>query len=895
MPRYLITDPFPSVPGLIPGDALVIAPNSGVRRVLGVPTRDLQSIAKELLKRNGFGIATPIQAAHSLAASAAEVSGRTNASSVARHFRETVGTILRSGIDVENLSRYGSYRAQQAAEITSKYRDRLARHRLVDSDAALVTALAHDLVEPQKVFVYGYFRGRQFTARREEFEFIDRIAGDESVFYLPFCDVPLFSVNGEWMEFLQSRGWKINDESQDETVNTGKALAAVFAGLSSEKADADAIEYADVEAEVRGVLARAKAAALGGIQPGRIAIVCRNIRLYAKNLISVAREYQMPIDIDCEVDLAETDLGAFIDLLINVLERRGKDDIQFDKAKDKRAFQYEPTLRLLLHRLGPGLSDEQRAIAYASRPDSFEDWNAITGEVDKLQFDGEMTSEQWTDRLRKLLFDWDLRGHEKLGRSATGIEAFDKFFESLDQVARERSLSPFSAAEFAMDVADVLANIKTPLHAASGGVKVLLPNVAVGAEYDRMFVIGMAEGILPAPSSDSSVIDFYEREQLRQHGVEFENALEVPRWEALSFYFTLLACRDNISFSYPKFSGDGETIESSYFKRLGLKPKRPDYHYVSSAVELRQAVLEDRRRNDDPVLPPARHQFDVENGRESDAPPDKYDGVIGVPVHRYSWSASSLARIGSCPFKWFVSDVLRLNEPVEANTDLEPNIRGNLLHKTLEIAADRSKGSMNTREQMLDALEEAFSEAESLHSPLLLVTNWRLRRTEQFQKLERAVLSDEFIDEGAMIVETEKAFEAEFCGLKIKGWIDRIDKCADGSVLAIDYKHGSYLGKIKDEEGVLSVEIQLAIYAAVALPGLYPNARVGGRFFHIANPSNTKGKEVDLAAAVLRIKSLLETGRFAVDPDVKKEACTYCNYDAVCRVGPRVDLKREHV
>lgn len=902
MRRYLITDPLPRLRTPIPDDALVIAPHSDVRRVLGVPTRDLQSIAKELLKKNGFGIATPIQAAHSLAASAAEVSDPTNASSVARHFRETVGTILRSGIDVENLRRFGSYRAQQAAGITSKYRDRLARQRLVDSDAALVTALAYGLVKPQKVIVYGYFRGRQFSARREEFEFIDRIAGDESVFYLPAADAPLFSVNGEWIEFLQSRGWEISGESGEENVNTGKALASVFAGLSNEKVVACATEYADVESEVRGVLAQAKATAIGGVRTGRIAIVCRNIRLYAKNLISVAREYQLPIDVDCEVDLGETDLGAFVDLLINVLERRSEDDIKFDKSKDRfdkskdrRAFQYEPTLRLLLHRLGPGLSDEERTLAYEKRPDSFADWRMVTSEVEKLTFEGEMTAEEWTDRLKKLLYDWDLRGHEKLGRSATGIEAFDKFFDSLDLVARERGLSPISCGEFSMDVEDVLVNIKTSLHTERGGVKVLLPNVACGAEFDRMFVIGMAEGILPAPSSDSSVIDFYEREHLREHGIEFEDALEVPRWEALTFYFTLLASRGEITFSYPKFTGESEMIESSYFKRLGLKPGRPDDHYVSSNIELRQAVLRDKKRNDDHILLFARHQFDVENTRESDAPPDKYDGIIGVPIHRYSWSASSLANIGSCPFKWFAKYILKLNEPAEADTDLQPNIRGNLLHKTLEIAANRSKKSTDARKLMLEALEEAFAEAESLHGPLLLVTNWRLRRTEQFQKLERAILSDEFIDDNAIIVETEKEFEAEFYGLKIRGWIDRIDRCVDGSMLAVDYKHGSYLGKIKDENGLLKIEIQLAIYAAVALPDLYPDVRVGGRFFHIADPSITKSKEVDLAAAVLRIKSLLENGRFAVDPDIKKEACTFCSYDAVCRIGPRVDIKREQL
>jgi len=292
----------------------------------------------------------------------------------------------------------------------------------------------------------------------------------------------------------------------------------------------------------------------------------------------------------------------------------------------------------------------------------------------------------------------------------------------------------------------------------------------------------------------------------------------------------------------------------------------------------------------------AHHQLDVEKSRESDAPPDKYDGVIDMPIRRNSWSASSLAKIGSCPFKWFISDVLMLREPEEAETDLPPNIRGTLLHKALEIASGKSLGTSFVRAVILESQEEAFAEAETLHTSLSLITNWRLRRTEQLKKLERAITSDEFIDDGSVIVATEKEFVVEFAGMKIKGWLDRIDKCADGKLLAVDYKHGSYLGKVKDENGQLSVEIQLPIYSTIALPALFPDEPVaGGRFFHVSDGKVTKGKDVDLENFLSRIKQLLEQGRFAVDPDLKRDACTYCDYPAVCRVGNRVELKREHL
>jgi ATP-dependent helicase/DNAse subunit B len=356
----------------------------------------------------------------------------------------------------------------------------------------------------------------------------------------------------------------------------------------------------------------------------------------------------------------------------------------------------------------------------------------------------------------------------------------------------------------------------------------------------------------------------------------------------------LLACRGAIVLSYPQFAGDSEQIASAYFGRMGITPTPPSKNFVSSAEEHRQAYLLQTEDATDKIVGFARHQFDVESYRESASPANEYDGVIGIPIKRTSWSASSLAKIGSCPFKWFASDLLRLKVPAEAETELAPNVRGTLLHKTLELAALAALDSNDTRAAMLKSLDAAFAEAETLFEPLTVVANWRLIRTEHLQRLERAIAADEFIDTGAAIVATEKEFAVEFCGLTIKGTIDRIDRRTDGRLAAIDYKHGSYIGKIKDEDGYLKLEVQLPIYTTVALPSLFPDdAHAGGSFYHLSEPKITRGKEIDLENIISRIKTILEQGNFAVDPDVQHVACEYCEFDIVCRVGPRVELKRD--
>ena len=896
MSRFLITDQFPKPPTELAPDLLVVAPHSRIGRVLGMSTVSLQSIAKDMLKRNGLGIATPIRAAESLRRAVRETNGNVDAAAVAAHNREIIAAMLRSGVDLAKLSEIGSDRAKTAARIASRYVQILLDDNLIDPDAVLSAALERDLVLPQRVVIYGYFRARQLDARPEEIEFIDRLAGGDSIFYLPLGDAPLFSANRDWAKLLTDRGWQIaEDKDHSRAISGSEKLALRFTGGNAETNTefVHAIEYSDIENEVRGTLARAKAAAIDGVSISEIVIVCRNLDLYAPLMISTAREYGLPIEIDCDVPIRDTAFGEFISLLFETLELRS-DLEKLTGQSYRKGFDYEPTLRLLLHRFGPGLNETQRTNAYMRRPSSFGKWSEITDEVAEFVTDGERTASDWTLWLRRLLDQWKVKSSDKLTRSAAETSAYDRFFEAVEQHSRERGSQTMSIAEFAADVSEILANIKTPLHPKRGGIKVLLPNVVVGGCFERIFVVGMAEGILPAPSIDNYVIDFCEREHLRDYRIHFENALEVPRWEALTFYFTLLACAGKLVLSYPRFADGSERLPSAYFSRIGVTPVRDNEHFISSLQEYRRAYLATENGHiADEILPLARHQFDVESRRESDAPPDKYDGVIDTPIRRSSWSATSLTKIGSCPFKWFASDVLMLSTPDEADTELPANVRGTLLHKTLEIATNRSHAAADLRLAMTEVLEEAFNEAESAHQQLTVVANWNLRRSEQIQKLQRAIVSDEFIDAGSVVIETEKSFEAELCGLTIKGTIDRIDRLADGSLIAVDYKHSGYLGKIKDDDGILKVEIQLPIYSTLALRKLYPNETAGGgRFFHLADPKVTNAKEVELEAVLLKIKALLEQGRFAVDPDVKHDACEYCEYDIVCRVGPRIELKR---
>ena len=174
--------------------------------------------------------------------------------------------------------------------------------------------------------------------------------------------------------------------------------------------------------------------------------------------------------------------------------------------------------------------------------------------------------------------------------------------------------------------------------------------------------------------------------------------------------------------------------------------------------------------------------------------------------------------------------------------------------------------------------------------------NWEVERKEHISDLRKAILAPDFIYEGASVVDTEREFKAEWMGFRLKGFIDRVDDTADG-LIAIDYKTSSVVPKgAKDAAGSLKVDVQIPLYANIALKALYPDGNYGNSLYY----SLTKGKvlrteqEGDMKKVEelgQRITELLETGSFPVDPDKDWGACTYCNFAGVCRKGPRLRRK----
>ncbi|MEM9803669.1 MAG: PD-(D/E)XK nuclease family protein [Cyanobacteria bacterium P01_D01_bin.56] len=643
--------------------------------------------------------------------------------------------------------------------------------------------------------------------------------------------------------------------------------------------------YSTFDAEVRGTLAQVKQSLHEGVLAQDIAIVARDEKAYGPKLIDVAWEYDIPFRALYDTPLLTTRLGAWLSLLLDVVETD---------------FPFEATAKLLSHPLCSSPDADFWAVVRGQHPKGFGQWQDITEAT--LGLDLGLLSRVNQTRRRDTWVEWwwtlfrtfDLR--QRCARWARESIAFNRLADALVELSRpEEELLTWS--DFKQQFRELLEVLAVPAQPGRGGVELHCPASVAGARYAHVFLIGMAEGILPAPVQNDPDLDFFERRQLQAQGIMVAGAAALACQEGVSFYHLLQTVTETMTFSYAKLRDRQEQLASPYLKRLGLMLNAPPQLPVASLEELRRIKLRHGPSLKDPVLAKALFAYGVEQYRESSGPPDEYDGVVGIPFDYTQWcfSVSQLTQLGQCPFKWFASRLLQLDKADEAEEDLSPSLRGSLYHKVLEllIQALRMDSSLSLQDRNL--LEEKFLEAEQVIE-LPELPAWSSRRKDHIQRLWQTIQQPEFLPDDAEPVSLEQRFEGEWLGLRVTGRVDRIDRTPGGLVL-IDYKTSASVPKgVKDTKGKASIDIQLPLYKDVAASSLFPEEAVAETYYY----SLTKGKKMtpsrnapqhELPMVIEQCKDFLERGYYPVQPDIARAACQYCNFDWVCRQGNRLSNK----
>lgn len=493
----------------------------------------------------------------------------------------------------------------------------------------------------------------------------------------------------------------------------------------------------------------------------------------------------------------------------------------------------------------------------------------------------------------------------------------------------------------------------------TGQVLVTTAAEARGLPHQHVYLLGLAEGLFPVEISEDPLYLDSEREALQEAGIPL--APQAERIDDQGLFYQLISLpRESLTLSRPTFQAGKAWNESHLwratrrvFPKLTVESRKvgsvtPAIEAASGAEALLgvAAQLNGLHTDDDKAALQIKNwlQLDatlaarwrrieagrrVELGRLSNAPFDRYSGILSRPDllaeaarqlgREHIWSASQLNDYGRCGFRFFAKRLLKLAEVKEPEVGLDALQLGRLCHSILEATyREISERELTIDEDNLEAAMDSFAQAADDildRAPALFNFHPSATWQEEKQFLRKrlaALIKQDFspesplnqFGEGRAIHHIELHFddlEIELAAgglpLRIAGYIDRIDR-VDDKLAVVDYKSGTTT--IPRREMEIGRDFQMMVYMLALrslLKRLESEAEVaGGLFWHLRNLSASgfysADDEDDEAAIELARQHVADNaqrarhGQFPVHA-TKLEAgkCSrYCEYSRFCRL-----------
>ncbi len=299
-------------------------------------------------------------------------------------------------------------------------------------------------------------------------------------------------------------------------------------------------------------------------------------------------------------------------------------------------------------------------------------------------------------------------------------------------------------------------------------------------------------------------------------------------------------------------------------------------------------------------------------------------GRTALEAHQPSarpFSPTSLEQYAACPYKFFLSALVRLS-PLEIPGEMEelgPLEKGSMAHEVQfqllsALRADGVEVNAQTLTQVQLRLHEVVKEVaadvydefkpaiervwlDGVHTLEADLREW-LKRVAEDVEWKPAHFELSFGLPGRDVdTQDPRSTPSPVTlveGLQVRGSIDLVEKGRAGMLRACDYKTGRARA---EEDNVIGGgrHLQPLLYALV-LEKLFPEATVaGGRLFYTTQVGGYRSVETRLEASsreafgqVARtIRGALEVGFFPAAPD--KDECRWCDFKAVC--GPEEERR----
>ncbi|CAN5565827.1 hypothetical protein BH10ACT2_BH10ACT2_05020 [soil metagenome] len=566
-----------------------------------------------------------------------------------------------------------------------------------------------------------------------------------------------------------------------------------------------------------------------------------------------------------------------------------------------------------------------------------DDLRTHLGAPDELQ-----TWKHWARVARTLLHRWlgGYRGESLL--PADEVEAFKAVQGSLDRLERLDSLAePCTRRVFADTLEAELDSAPGRVGRIGVGLQVGPLSFAVGQPFEVLVVVGATDGLLPSPPPPESLLGDHDR-QLTEGALAISaDSADEQRgqlWAALAGAkrAVLMAPRGDLRATAQRqpsrwtrelataLVASARTVPSF---AAGLAeaafPATQTQHRIRALVHARRTGLafadnpmvqsiESLRSGTAMLAARASNEF------------TEYDGnLAGLPIEAFGDRSVSPTRLEawvSCPHAWFMEYVLHVKavEQPDEQLKITPRDRGSLVHSALDrfhqlvLAGDLPQpGPQGWGPVHLAGLLASFEEESKLMAANGMVGRtafWHAEQSRQRHELEAWLEADSklVVERGAQLFASELRFDdathpaaitlPDGSELRLRGTIDRIDRCADGTLVVTDHKTGKAdsFKEVSDADPTATgTKLQLPAYGAVALAidGLAPGSPVLAEYGFLA-AGNYARKTVTLTPAawqtvgtvLQQIAQGIRSGLFVARPEKSQfrlsyVSCEYCDPD----------------
>ena len=261
----------------------------------------------------------------------------------------------------------------------------------------------------------------------------------------------------------------------------------------------------------------------------------------------------------------------------------------------------------------------------------------------------------------------------------------------------------------------------------TGCVRVLSAPSVRGLHFDYLFVVDLSEKSFPALGQPESLYSEDEYRQLRRGGLPVVDHTERSRDEMLLFYEVITRAARKLWLTYAALDESGQPLcPSPYVVEFERACGEGRLAHVSevriSPIPEGARPLSDREwrlmatsralANDEPSvhllvehgrqasLTATHHNLlaglNVVAERQSGERFGVFEGVLndadiaGLLQQRFGpdklWSATQFEEYGLCPYRFFMNQVLAVEEPEDISLDIDYGARGRALHETLTKA-----------------------------------------------------------------------------------------------------------------------------------------------------------------------------------------------------------------